>query len=65
MKPRNEIQDKGSAIARGCLDDWPETEGITPFDCACICLALLTSPVKTEREEAKLLVRRWRMLGTR
>lgn len=59
--PSQTILDKAKAIASGCIDDWDgEEPGIAPYDYACRALAMLTSPVKAEREEAKALVRRWR-----
>lgn len=72
MNPSERIIEKANAIANGCIDDWDGeppgenwyTPGLTPFDNACRALAMLTSPVWAEREAAKLMVRRWRMIGS-
>lgn len=51
-------QDKASAILDGCQEAHPEPAAdIIAMSCA---LALLTSPIKAEREQGKQLVRDWR-----
>ena len=59
---KEETREKAREIFRGLTADKGESAE-TPLGWACMAMAMLTSSIKAEREEAKQMIRRWKAGG--